>query len=671
MRLKFTFLFLIVFAAEYCEAGTITLNEKDATVWLPKQIITGSLTGTDTKKVKVYCNNVAYPVSVATDHTFKLTVNLKQGENKIWAGYGQDNTLIRSVNVNFTLGYKPLPFVKPFASIKNGVVILDAVVINNPGNKPLKYFWTAGSSTMSGCKISNATRPNAAAQVPENAGVYNFNLRVTSGRDSARFTTYVVRDKGMLHAFDMAKDHAAWIDSAVIYQITPGNFVKKGNYDDITAKLPELKQLGINTIYLQPVYKTFRGGQGYDVTDYFSLRPDLGTEAQLSNLISVAKKLQFKVLFDFVPNHTSINHPYAQDYIKYGKASHYYSYYQHVNDGKKYSSLYHKDDKGFVAYFWDNLVNLDYNNPEVQQWIIEATKYWLRRYDIDGYRFDAVWGINARNPEFGLRLQAELKSIKPGLLLIAEDKATDKTVFEKGFDAAYDWTADTAWISKWSWQTNHDARKNLTIFNLKDTAKRAALMRKALFGNSNMPKTLRFIENNDVPRFIASQGVKETKAAAALMFALPGIPMLYNGQEIGSTQFPYSRAPIFKQQQSIRSLDSLGMFSFYQKLIQLRMQYPALRQSSMAEVPVSGSGSVIAVHRWEGGQHFIVVINLNNAQVNAQLDLKDQADMPQLSDKTYLQDVLGNDLFTIDNTADINIPLGQYGIMWLLIKQKV
>ena len=93
-------------------------------------------------------------------------------------------------------------------------------------------------------------------------------------------------------------------------------FVKNGNYDDITNKLEEIKRLGINTIWLQPVYSSFNKGQGYDIIDYFSLREDFGTEAQLKALIDKAKQLQLKVLFDFVPNHTSIHHPYAQDCIK-------------------------------------------------------------------------------------------------------------------------------------------------------------------------------------------------------------------------------------------------------------------------------------------------------------------------------------------------------------------
>ena len=204
----------------------------------------------------------------------------------------------------------------------------------------------------------------------------------------------------------------SWMRHAIIYGIKPSGFTDHSSYDNISAKIAELKELGINTIWLQPVFKTARGGQGYDITDYFSLRDDLGNEQQLKNLISTAHQLHIKVLFDFVPNHTSIRQPFAQDIIKKRKSSPYYDYYQHENDGAPYSSNYHKDSSGFIFYFWKDLINLNYNNPEVRKMITDACKYWIQEFDIDGYRFDAVWAVNARAPEFGKHLRKELKALK-------------------------------------------------------------------------------------------------------------------------------------------------------------------------------------------------------------------------------------------------------------------
>jgi glycosidase len=247
-----------------------------------------------------------------------------------------------------------------------------------------------------------------------------------------------------------------WFHDAIIYQVTPYIFTDSCRFPDIEAKLPELADLGVNTLYLQPVFATHRGKQGYDITDFFSIRADLGTEQQLESLIKKAKSLGFRVLFDMVPNHTSVNHPYAQDVVRNGKNSKYYDYYQHDYDSVMYAEHYHKDSAGLVYYFWKDLVNLNYSNADVQRMMIDACKYWIEKYDIDGYRMDAIWGVNARAPSFSAQLVRELKKLKPDVFLIAEDKATHPFTYSLGYDAGYDWDTSTKWVSKWSWQYEYD-----------------------------------------------------------------------------------------------------------------------------------------------------------------------------------------------------------------------
>lgn len=452
-----------------------------------------------------------------------------------------------------------------------------------------------------------------------------------------------------------------WMKQAIIYGIKPSGFTENGKYDDITAKLDDLKDLGINTIWLQPVFKTGRGGQGYDITDYFSLRDDCGTKEQLKNLVDSAHKLKIRVLFDFVPNHTSLDHPYAKDIIQKGKASRYYDYYQHENDGAPYSSYYHKDEHGFVYYFWKNLVNLNYNNDSVKKMITDACIYWIKELDIDGYRFDAVWAVNARSPQFFTSLSTTLKSIKPDVLMLAEDKGSDPNVFKLGFDAAYDWTADTSWVSHWPWQYEHRERENHTIFNHPDTGKRYSLIRTAIFDRNKHPdKILRFMENNDLPRFVHTHTPEQTKMAAAILFALPGIPLVYNGQETGVTAHPYSKRPIFTSGSSIRSQDSLGLFDYYKTLINKRLQSPALTTANMEEIRLTDTGAVIAFHRWLGNEHMVVVFNPYPSARNA-----------VINDKRFgrLQDVLNNQLFE-KRKGKVIVHMPAYSTRWLYQKNQ-
>lgn len=450
----------------------------------------------------------------------------------------------------------------------------------------------------------------------------------------------------------------SWMKHAVIYGIKPPGFVQNASYDDITKKLAELKELGINTAWLQPVFKTHSGGQGYDITDYFSLRDDMGSKEQLKRLIDSAHALGIRVLFDFVPNHTSIYHPYAADIIKNGRSSIYYDYYQHENDGAPYSSHYHKDEHGFIYYFWKNLVNLNYNNDDVKKMITDACIYWIKEFGIDGYRFDAVWGVNAREPNFFGELRKQLKSVKQDVLLLAEDKGADPKVFQLGFDAAYDWTADTSWVSHWPWQYEHAEKENHTIFNHPVIAKRYSLLRNVIFdGNKNPGKVLRFMENNDLPRFINSHTVEQTKMAAALLFSLPGIPSIYNGQETGFTAHPYSRKPIFNAGNSIRSQDSLGLFDYYKTLIHKRLQYPSLVSANIEEVKLQDTGSVVAFSRWERNEHFIIMINPCPSNAKAVLKTKLNKLHDILDDKTFNR-----------KKRKIEIDMPAYSTRWLIVR---
>jgi glycosidase len=374
--------------------------------------------------------------------------------------------------------------------------------------------------------------------------------------------------------------------------------------------------MGINTLWLQPVWKTRHGHQGYDVTDYFSLRPDLGTEEELLQLIRAAKGLGMRVILDFVPNHTSLEHPYAQDCIANGRASRYYDFYQRENGGGTFSSALHKDKNGFYYYFWDNLVNLNYNNPRVRRWMAQACVYWLRRLDIDGYRMDALWAMRARAPDFVRELGRALKSVKPDLLLLAEDKK-DILMQPMLFDAAYDWTADTSWVSQWSWNFDISRDHYTTIFNFPDEGKRSHLLRKALFGDSVWQSmVLHFIENNDLPRFLTTHSVRQAKAAAALVFLLPGLPMVYNGQEIGARGHPYSPSSIFKADSSIRSMDTLHLFDYYTKLARIRREHPVLQGPDMQEVALSNGGLVCFLRR-EGEERCLVIVNPGSASSSA------------------------------------------------------
>jgi cyclomaltodextrinase / maltogenic alpha-amylase / neopullulanase len=589
-------------------AGSILLDQKDAEVWHIRQGFSGSLTGLSPHEIIIHHNEVAQTLPV-TAGVFSVELVMHPGDNLVWVEAMHGDSTIKSQSITYKLMYKPTPIIRPLIMLRGDTAILHADVLQNPYAEELTFYWKAQNGNPAESKITLFQTPTATAVIPLQSGKYYFNLEVGSRHDSLILTTYCERTDAGLKAFSFTNGYSSWINDAIIYEITPYKFVENGRLSDITAKLAEIHSTGVNTIWLQPVFQSSRNGQGYDVVDFLKVNSRLGTEEDLRILISTAKDLGMRVILDIVPNHTSLHHPYAMDVITNGRQSHYYDYYQHEVDGATYSSHYHKHPQGFIYYFWEELVNLNYNNDEVQRWMIEVCKYWVREFGIDGFRFDAIWGVNARKPSFATMLRDELKSINPDLLLLAEDKP-EASVYRNGFDAAYDWTMDTTWVSHWSWQYKYDERTSFTVFNHPDTERRVEMLGKAIFDSASMYPRLRFMENNDLPRFINDHSLRQTKMAAALLFSLNGIPMLYNGQEVGFKIHPYSKGSIFERDRSIRSLDTLGLYEYYKELISLRAEHKALRSNYLRKVYQSEENGVVGFERRADGETIFVFINL-------------------------------------------------------------
>ncbi|HEX9007119.1 MAG TPA: alpha-amylase family glycosyl hydrolase, partial [Bacteroidota bacterium] len=462
---------------------------------------------------------------------------------------------------------------------------------------------------------------------------------------------------GRVRPFNILADHARWIDSAVVYQVFPRIFVENGRLTNVTQKLPELASLGVNTIYLQPVFSTYYGGMGYDVMDYFTVRSDYGSLQDLRTLVQTAHALGMRVLLDFVPNHASIYHPYAQDAIANGPASHYYDFFQRsITTPPVLGTMYTKTvgKMSFVYYFtWSTMPNLNFDNAELCRMITEAGKYWIEQCDVDGYRADAVWALNERAPAFMKEWRLALKRVKPDVLLLAEDRAASPAVFDQRFDAAYDWAPDPSWVSHWYWQTSYasDYRQSKTIFNDAATPDRTRLLGIALTNNGNgyprMNRVLRFMQNNDLPGFLATHDLPTTKMAAALLFSLHGIPMMFNGEEIGNLTHPYDAFMLFQAGKSIRSLDTRGLYDYYAQLISMRKSHPALSSPDMMPIGVYPTNlGLYAFRRWAGTQNVFTIINSGYNTTTARINIPVDS-LALVPGKTYyLTDLLTGESFS-------------------------
>jgi cyclomaltodextrinase / maltogenic alpha-amylase / neopullulanase len=401
-------------------------------------------------------------------------------------------------------------------------------------------------------------------------GEYFVTLRITDAVGSSDESTLMFRIRhGQAEPFDPLHEHAAWIDRAVVYGVAPDCFGKRGLVD-VTARLKAIRALGITTLWLTPITDAPPGDFGYAVTDQFHVREAFGTEAELHDLITQAHAEGLHVILDLVVNHLSDQHPYFADAAREGRTSPYFGFFERTPAGAP------------VHYFdWTNLENLNFDSADVQRMIIEASARWVRDFDVDGFRVDAAWGPRQRAPDFWPRWSAELKRIKPDLLLLAEASARDGYYSENGFDAAYDWTDK---LGHWSWQDAftdelHIAEQLRTM--LRDTSARSPTV--AIF---------HFLNNNDTgKRFITQHGEAQTRVAAAMLLTLPGLPGLYCGDEVGAAFEPYRRhGPIVWD-------DAHGLRDWYTRLIALRAQVPALRSAQLRVLDTGASDQILAYVR--------------------------------------------------------------------------
>ena len=436
---------------------------------------------------------------------------------------------------------------------------------------------------------------------------------------------------------DHDKEHPAWIDNAVVYGVIPRKYGDPA-FAGIVDKLDYLEDLGVDALWLTPINRSPGGDFGYAVVDYFDVNPDFGTKDGFKKMVEEAHARGIRVLIDFVPNHTSADHPYFQDAQARGQASPYYHFYD-------------RDESGAVTHYfdWEHLPNLNYDNLEVERFMLEAFSYWVREFDVDGFRVDAAWGVKERKPDFWPRWRRELKRIKPDLLLLAEASARDHYYFDNGFDAAYDWTEQ---LGKWAWDIVWESR-TVRIDNL----------HAALTNNGNGfhrdARIFRFLNNNDTgTRFITEHGEELTRVAAALLLTLPGIPCVYTGDEIGAWFRPY-----YDKMPLVWNPDTYpGLRDYYKRLIALRKEIPSLHSLYWQPLEVQPSREIYGYVRYvePTDQPVLVLLNFSDKELDAEVPLPEQ--FAALAQQAAFRDALAGETVPVRRGSEIGVPLPAWGV---------
>ena len=373
-----------------------------------------------------------------------------------------------------------------------------------------------------------------------------------------------------------------WIRDAVIYQIWERAYSQKGDFNSITADLDRLKTLGVDVLWLMPIHPIGQAkkkgsiGSPYAVRDYYGVNPDYGTPADLKRLVAEAHKRGLKVIIDIVANHTAWDN----------------------NLIKSNPEFYLKNNKGEIVppvADWADVAGLDYRKPEVRKYIIENLKSWIRDYDLDGFRCDVALFIPT---DFWEQARAEVDKIKPNTIWLAEAEKPDLLV--KAFDLDYGWEFHHAMDG-----AIHGAIPASSVRKVWED-------QQAVFPKHAV--RMRFSDNHHERRAIARFGEKGALAAQALVFTMDGVPLVFNGMEVGDTTesgWPalFEKMPIFWDTKARRP----EFPRYYKEMIALRKSSNALRRGDLNWLRNSDENRVLTFSRKAENEELLIAINMTNA----------------------------------------------------------
>ncbi len=380
-------------------------------------------------------------------------------------------------------------------------------------------------------------------------------------------------------------NHADWSRQASIYEVNLRQFTPEGTFKAFEAHLPRLQDMGVGIVWLMPIHpigvKNRKGGLGsaYSVSDYTAVNPDYGTPDDFKHLVAAVHAAGMRLIIDWVANHTAWDHVWVTAHPEW--------YLKDAN-GEIHSYVY---TAGHEPEYWTDVVGLDWQQPAVWDAMIAALKFWLQATGIDGYRCDVA---SLLPTAFWERARAELDAIKP-VFMLAE--ATDPALHARAFDMTYDWSLLD--VLKKLARGDADAG-DLDAYLAKAAAKFAPDAYRMTF-TSNHDKNA--WEDHDAEVFGPA-----FEACAVLAATLPGLPLVYGGQETR-----LHRRLAFFEKDSIDWQDC-ALAPLYTRLLQLKRNKQCLANGA-AGAPVqrlaTGNTAVFAFRRANAVDALTVVVNLS------------------------------------------------------------
>ena len=382
------------------------------------------------------------------------------------------------------------------------------------------------------------------------------------------------------------------VGKRVIYEMNVGSFTQAGTFAEAAKRLPELKALGVDVVWLMPIYPRGTSGSPYAATNFQKTNPKYGTIANLKAMVAAAHELGMEVWLDWVPNHTATNAEWVTTHPEYY--------------AKSGGQMIHPNN---YADVWQ----LDYNNSGLVEAMNDCLKFWIDQCDIDGYRCDYI--SSSRIPtSYWVSTIPMIKSYKEGknISFLGEaDIATDATRLKNaGFDYDYAWQLHNQLVSFGANGTSATTLKN-NANNLFNVSQNLSFGRMLYLTNHDQ-------NFNDGGKTLTKMFGDNRYLLTVFAYTIYGMPLIYNGQEVGGNQI----LDYFSDTKINWGGKDAKMFNTVRTLTALKHSQEALTDyttgslNAKATWLTTGSTNVLAYTREQGDNKIMVVLNLSKNDVN-------------------------------------------------------
>ncbi len=384
--------------------------------------------------------------------------------------------------------------------------------------------------------------------------------------------------------------HPEWSYSAVLYELNIRQFTSEGTLNAAIERLPFLRSIGIDVIWLMPIYPIgVEGRKGtlgsyYSISDYKGVNPEFGTADDFRAFVSAAHAMGIKVLLDWVANHTARDARWITE---------------------RPADWYERDAEGVakVPWDWTDTAKLNYANHDVWLGEIDAMRYWVEEFGVDGFRCDMAMLVPI---EFWQEASEELHKIKSDIFMLAE--AEEDNLFDRAFNMSYQWNVHHIMVDI--------AKGARRVWDLRNAihAERQRYPREAM--------RMSFTSNHDENSWSGSEQSRfgaSLEVMTALTFLMPStMPLIYTGQEVG-----YDHSFEFFERDAIPAelYRENRTTELYRRLIALKHRERALdageRGGDMIEIDNNAKDCMITLVREVEGSRVVAILNLSPYTIHA------------------------------------------------------